>query len=54
MKRLYFYFLCYTSFAVLCFSVCQVSAQVPTRPKIIFNSNRDGNGEIYMMDTDGR
>ena len=54
MKPLHFYLLCYTSLAILCVSVCQVSAQVPTRPKIIFNSNRDGNAEIYMMDTDGR
>ena len=54
MKRLYCYLLCSASFAVLCFSGSQVSAQVPTRPKIIFNSNRDGNAEIYMMDTDGR
>ena len=54
MKRLYFYLLCCTSFAMLCFSICQVSAQVPTGPKIVFNSNRDGNAEIYMMDTDGK
>ncbi|MCY3740411.1 MAG: hypothetical protein OXH00_05280 [Candidatus Poribacteria bacterium] len=54
MKRSYFHFLCCVNFALFCFSVCQVSAQVPTRPKIIFNSNRDGNAEIYMMDTDGR
>lgn len=53
MKRLYLYLLCCTSFAVLCFSVCQVSAQIPTHPKIVFNSTRDGNTEIYVMDTDG-
>ena len=54
MKRLYLYLLCCTSFAILCFSVCPVWSQTPTRPKIVFNSNRDGNAEIYMMDTDGK
>ena len=54
MKQLYFSLLCCVGSTLFCFSVCQVSAQVPTRPKIIFNSNRDGNAEIYMMDTDGR
>lgn len=54
MKRSYFYLLCCAGFTVFCLSVCQIFAQVPTRPKIVFNSNRDGNAEIYMMDTDGR
>ena len=54
MKYVSFYFLCWVVFFFLCLSVCPVSAQAPTRPKIIFNSNRDnGNAEIYMMNTDG-
>ena len=54
MKGLYFYLFCCTGFILLCFSVYHVSAQVPTHPKIVFNSTRDGNTEIYVMDTDGK
>ena len=54
MKRSYFHLLCCAGFTVFCLSVCQIFAQVPTHPKIAFNSNRDGNAEIYTMDTDGR
>lgn len=54
MKRSYFRLLCWVNFALFCFNIGQVLAQTPTRPKIIFNSNRDGNAEIYMMDTDGK
>ena len=54
MKRSYFHLLCCAGFTVFCLSVCQIFAQVPTHPKIVFNSNRDGNTEIYTMDTDGR
>ena len=53
MKRLYFYFLC-SSFISLSVGVCHLSARAPTHPKIVFNSTRDGNTEIYMMDTDGK
>ena len=38
------------------FSVCHVSAQAPTRAKIVFASTRNGNhgnAEIYVMNTDG-
>lgn len=54
MKCSYSYLLCCAGFTVFCLSVCQIFAQAPTRPKIVFNSNRDGNAEIYIMDTDGR
>ena len=54
MKRSYFFFFCCAGFTIFCLSVCQIFAQVPTHPKIAFNSNRDGNAEIYIMDTDGR
>lgn len=54
MKRSHLYLLGCASFAILCVSVCRVSAQVPTHPRIVFNSLRDGNAEIYTMDTDGR
>lgn len=53
MKRLYFYLLCWIAFTLLCLSICPVSAQTPTRPKIVFTATRDGNAEIYVMNTDG-
>ena len=54
MKRSHAYLLCCAGFTIFCLSVCQIFAQIPTHPKIVFNSNRDGNAEIYMMDTDGK
>ena len=30
-----------------------VWAQAPQKAQITFSSNRDGNGEIYVMDADG-
>ena len=33
--------------------VCQIFAETPTTPKILFTSSRDGNREIYMMNPDG-
>ena len=33
--------------------VCQVFAETPTTPKILFTSTRDGNHEVYMMNPDG-
>lgn len=54
MKHLYFYLLCSISFVLLSVSVCQLWAKAPAYPKIVFNSTRDGNTEIYVMDTDGK
>lgn len=54
MRCPHFHFLCCLGFTLFYFSVCHISAEVPTRPKIVFNSTRDGNTEIYMMDTDGK
>ena len=34
-------------------SVCPLFAKVPTTPKILFTSARDGNREIYIMNPDG-
>ena len=31
-----------------------VEAQAPRKAQIAFVSDRDGNGEIYLMDTDGK
>ena len=31
-----------------------IEAQVPRKAQIAFVSDRDGNGEIYLMDTDGK
>ena len=53
MKCLYFYLSCWTAFNLLCLSTCPVSAQAPTRAKIVFTSTHDGNAEIYMMNADG-
>ena len=33
--------------------VCQVFAEAPKTPKILFTSSRDGNREVYMMNPDG-
>ena len=33
--------------------VCQVFAEAPKTPKILFTSTRDGNHEVYMMNPDG-
>ena len=38
---------------LMCVGVCQVFAERPTTPKILFTSSRDGNSEIYMMNPDG-
>ena len=38
---------------LMCVGVCQVFAEAPTMPKILFTSTRDGNREIYMMNPDG-
>lgn len=54
MKCLYFCLFGCIAFTLLYLSVCPVSAQAPMRPKIVFNSTRDGNTEIYVMDTDGK
>ena len=38
---------------VLNVSVCPLFAKVPTTPKILFTSTRDGNREVYIMNPDG-
>ncbi|MCG9130889.1 PD40 domain-containing protein [Candidatus Poribacteria bacterium] len=38
---------------LMCGGMCQVFAEAPTTPKILFTSTRDGNQEIYMMNPDG-
>ena len=56
MKPLHFYFLCCIVVTLFCLSVFPVSAQAPTRAKIVFASTRNGNhgnAEIYVMNTDG-
>ena len=51
MKRIYG--LCALVFVLLCQQICTVSARVPKTSKIAFQSNRDGNDEIYLMNPDG-
>lgn len=38
---------------LMCVGMCQVFAEAPTTPKILFTSTRDGNYEIYTMNPDG-
>ena len=38
---------------VLNIAISPILAKVPTTPKILFTSSRDGNREIYMMNPDG-
>ena len=38
---------------LMCGGVCQVFAEAPATPKILFSSTRDGNWEVYMMNPDG-
>ena len=38
---------------LICGGVFRVLAKVPTTPKILFTSTRDGNREVYMMNPDG-
>ena len=38
---------------LMCVGMCQVFAEAPTTPKILFSSTRDGNWEVYMMNPDG-
>ena len=40
-------------FLLICGGVFRVLAKVPTTPKILFTSTRDGNREVYMMNPDG-
>ena len=38
---------------LLCINVSPLFAEVPTTPKILFTSARDGNREVYIMNPDG-
>ena len=44
---------CLTLLVLMFGGVCQVFAEAPTTPKILFTSERDVNYEIYMMNPDG-
>ena len=44
---------CLTLLVLMFGGVCQVFAEAPKTPKILFTSARDGNYEIYMMNPDG-
>ncbi len=50
-KRLFV--LCALSVVMFCASICPVFAKAPDTPKIIFGTVRDGNWELYLMNTDG-
>ncbi|MCY4567825.1 MAG: hypothetical protein OXD49_05895 [Candidatus Poribacteria bacterium] len=53
MQKKHLFVLCVLSAGMLCVSVCPVSAKAPDTAKIAFVSNRDGNREIYIMNSDG-
>ncbi|MYA72462.1 hypothetical protein F4009_12355 [Candidatus Poribacteria bacterium] len=42
-----------TLLVLICGDMFQVFSEVPTTPKILFTSSRDGNSDIYMMNPDG-
>lgn len=44
---------CLTLLALICGDMFQVFSEIPTTPKILFTSSRDGNMEVYMMNPDG-
>ena len=44
---------CLTLLVLMFGGVCQVFAEAPKTPKILFTSTRDGNREVYMMNPDG-
>ena len=50
-KRLFVLYV--LSVVLLCASICPVFAKAPDTPKIIFGTVRDGNWELYLMNTDG-
>ena len=51
MKRLLVFYI--ISGMLLCKNVSPLFAKVPTTPKILFNSGRDENSEVYIMNPDG-
>jgi Tol biopolymer transport system component len=53
MKNIRLLFLLNMSVILVFSNFFSVQAEPPTRPKIVFTSTRDGNGEIYMMNADG-
>ena len=44
---------CLTLLVLIYGDMFQVFSEVPTTPKILFTSSRDGNTEVYMMNPDG-
>ncbi|MDE0425222.1 MAG: hypothetical protein OXN25_10165 [Candidatus Poribacteria bacterium] len=52
MNTKLFVLFCCIGFALFSSGI-STEAQVPTSPKIVFESWRDGNGEIYIMNADG-
>ena len=54
MRYIPIFLLCSLLLAFLSPYVCPIFAQVPTTPKIVFTSRRDGSEEIYTMNPNGR
>ena len=53
MKNIRIFTFCCVSFILMFTQADQVLANAPKTPKIAFASNRDGNYEIYIMNTNG-
>ncbi|RKU22510.1 hypothetical protein C6500_03145 [Candidatus Poribacteria bacterium] len=51
MKRIFVFYM--FSVMLLCANVSPLFAKAPTTPKILFTSVRDGNREVYIMNSDG-
>ena len=51
MKRIFASYM--LSVILLCANVVPLFAKAPTTPKILFTSTRDGNREVYTMNSDG-
>ena len=53
MKNMRLFLLFGTSLVMVLLNLCSVRAEAPRRAKIVFTATRDGNAEIYTMNTDG-
>ena len=53
MKRLFWFFVCFTGLTLFITAMDTVVAKAPTTAKIVFTSARDNNREIYIMNPDG-
>ena len=53
MKRQHFFLLFFLNFVFLSANTCLVSGKAPATAKIVFAANRNGNRDIYIMNSNG-